>query len=321
MSKAPLKKWLILIIVVFLAILPVIFPDPYFKSVLVQFIIFLLFAMSFNILIGDLGIMSFGHAAFFGLGGYTAGILVNSGTPWWLALLIAGLICILGGIGLGLLSLRLKAIYFAITTLALAEILRVAALNLKSLTNGSRGLIVMDPFSSFSLDSSLMIYYIGFVLILVLFLIFINIKGSWLGRSFYAIRDSEDMAVSLGVNSYMTKNIGLIISTFFAGLSGGMYGFYYGVVMPDTLGIVYTTTGLVIVLIGGRGNILGPVLGTFIFVIVSELLRAAGSVRMIAFSVLLLVVIVLLPKGIISLFTKNTVKRKEVRKSNFSEVN
>lgn len=302
------KYWAFLL----LFIIPVIFQDNYFTSVMVTAVIFAILALSLNIVVGYIGEISFGHAGFFGLGAYTTSLLtLKLGTSFWVGLL--GIIIVLGIVGaiIALLALRLKGPYFAIVTLAFAEVMRITILNWDSLTRGAAGLngIPNPKIFGLSLNSEMSYYALAVIVLLVTFYIIDRLLKSKTGIAFIAIREKEELATSVGINSYYYKVLAFSFSAIIAGISGGLYAHYFQTVTPDNLGIHYTTLPLIMVMVGGRGTLWGPIIGAFIFTLMPEYLRDIGDWRMVIFAVILGLTSIFLPKGITSLGHKFSLRK------------
>lgn len=281
------------------------FNSNYFLSLGTQTLIYVMLAVSLNIMLGYIGLISFGHAAFFGVGAYTSGLLTyHFDIPFYIGFLVAVLLCLILGAIVGLMTLKLSGVYFAIITLAFAEIIRVLVLNLVDITRGPLGLSVPKIEVSF-IGYNLFVYY-GIFLVLMAVLYFVHsLIGSPLGKKFILLRENEELAISAGINPFKTKVIGVIISSGIAGIAGVCYAYSYLFLNPNILGLHYTTIALLMVIVGGKGTFIGPIFGAVVFSLLPEGLRFLdSSVSMVIFGLLLLICIILIPKGIVDLFSK-----------------
>lgn len=280
---------------------PLVFSDPYILSILIAFCIFAILSTGLNIVTGYLGELSFGHAAFFGIGAYASAILTKSlGLSFWLAIWLAILSAGIVGTIVAFLSLRLKGAYFAIVTLAFAEIMRLVVLNWVGLTKGPMGFtgIPRVTFFGFEFSTPLSYYYLVLCFLALALYFTSRLVSSKSGRAFVAVREQPDLAKSIGVDVFKTKIVAFAVSTMLAGLAGVLYAHFYRILMPEQLGLYYTTTALVMVMVGGRGTLWGPVAGAFIFTVIPEFLRMAGELRLILFAVILGLSCIFMPEGI-----------------------
>ncbi|MGB3067380.1 MAG: branched-chain amino acid ABC transporter ATP-binding protein/permease [Ottowia sp.] len=272
-----------------------------------------LFALSVNLVFGTLGYVTFGHAAFLGLGAYTAGIVTQAfGLNFWWTVPLAVVPGVLLGAVLGLASIRLGGAYFAIASLTVAEILRLVAANWVDLTRGPMGLVVMPsalPGSWHGIGPQA--GFLGAVLIAVALTVFIlrRLQGSPVGRAWTAIRQSLPLAESLGIPTLRYRVANLALSGGIAGLAGALLVPKILVLTPDLLGPVYSATGLLAVILGGRGTLIGPLLGGAIFAVLPEWLRFLGDLRLAVFALLLLLIVRLLPGGLASLLPRPRSRR------------
>ncbi len=285
------------------AVAPVVLPGAYHRAVLLNFVIFLLYAMSMDLLLGGAGMLSLGQGAFLGIGAYASGLCVSElGWAPILALLVGALLAGLVGALVGLASLLLRSVYFALVTLATAEILRLVALNWDDLTRGPMGFTVplfrlpwLDPRRT---NYQLLVFYVSLAIVVVTWAALAALRRTRVGRALASIRGHEALAVSVGVNVFGHKVLIFAIASLITGLAGALYGFNYRIVTPSLMGIEYTSIGLLMVLTGGAGLPLGPVLGALVFTVLSETLRVIGSLRMVVFASILIVVVILFPRGL-----------------------
>lgn len=261
-------------------------------------------AGAWNLLGGYTGQFSVGHAAFFGIAGYTMGILMAQKVtgPIPGAMLGVCMSVILASL-VGFCTMRLRGIFFALTTMALAEILRKIALYQDNLTGGTLGLSLVIPGVS-----KTEYYYMALALLICMFAAMAVFERSRFGLYCVAIRENDDAALATGVNTARVKLTATIISAFFTGIAGAFYAAYVGVIEPD---VVFSTNLsikiIILAIIGGTGSLIGPLLGAMVVVIPEELLRGFlggtyAGVSGIAYGLILVVTILLKPSGLRSLF-------------------
>jgi len=309
------------IAIVILTIVPIFVRDPYIINVLIISLIFAVLAASWNIICGYTGIFTFGHQAFFGIGGYVSALLaMKAGISPWLGLIIGGMIAAFLGFLIGLPCLRLRAApYVAIMTLAFSEITRITCMNLVGLTRGELGLWGIPNFPdihvpfigviSFAGGVRLPYYYLILVIFTLAMLSFYFLLKSHIGLALRSVRDSQDAAESLGINITYYKLLSFITSAFFAGMVGSFYAHYILILTPTSIfpvGLMIEI--LAITLIGGLGTFLGPLLGALLLTVGLEYLRFLGDYRLMTYGVLLVLVIIFMPQGLaINIFRNKAV--------------
>ncbi|ACX52690.1 inner-membrane translocator [Ammonifex degensii KC4] len=236
---------------------------PYPLRIASQVAIMALGAVGLNLLTGFAGQISVGHAAFMGVGAYTVGALTTKlGLSFWLALPLGGLAAALVGAFFGLPSLRLKGLYLAIATLAAQVILDFAFVRLEPITGGAAGLVLTPPsLGPFSLADDTVFYYVVLALAVVGVIFALNLSRSRVGRAFMAIRDRDLAAAMLGVDLFGYKLRAFFLSSFYAGLAGGMLAAYTRVVTPEQFTLDVSIQFLAMIVIGGLGDVLGSVYG------------------------------------------------------------
>jgi len=294
--------------------LPLLLPGPYHRHVLVLAGLFTLMALGFDLVLGYLGELSLGHAAFFGIGAYTTALLTrNFGVPFPLDLLLAGLFTGIAGLLIGAPSLRLRGPYFAIVTFGFAEILHLAALNWTSLTRGPMGLpdIPHAQLGPFRITTELGYYYLVLALIGVAMLVTRRLLESTVGHAFLAIRENEELASAAGIPTFRFKLLAFVIGMIFAGAAGSVYARYVHFVDPTALSFYYTVTVVSMVIVGGQGSIAGTTLGALVFTLVPEYLRVAERARLVIFGALLMLAIIFMPDGLRGIWRRARPPRRE----------
>ena len=294
--------------------LPLVLPGPYHRHVLVLAGLFTLMALGFDLVLGYLGELSLGHAAFFGIGAYTTALLTrNFGVPFPLDLLLAGLFTGIFGLLIGAPSLRLRGPYFAIVTFGFAEILHLVALNWTSLTRGPMGLpdIPHPQLGPFRITTELGYYYLVLALIGVAMLVTRRLLESTVGHAFLAIRENEELASAAGIPTFRFKLLAFVIGMIFAGAAGSVYARYVHFVDPTALSFYYTVTVVSMVIVGGQGSIAGTTLGALVFTLVPEYLRVAERARLVIFGALLMLAIVFMPDGLRGIWRRARPPRRD----------
>ena len=274
-----------------LALTPYIFPGVKALSVAAKVLVFVVLVASFDLLLGYTGIVSFAHTMFFGIGAYGVAIASSRMGPGWssLALGIGGALALSFVLALlvGLFSLRVRAIFFSMITLAVAAAFQTLASQLSEFTGGEDGLTFKmpevlspsfelsdTPFLGVSLDGRLICYYLLFVMTVVLLLAMLRIVNSPFGRVLQAIRENEFRAEALGYRVVVFRTTSSILSALFATLAGAMLAIWLRYNGPDTsLSFEIMVDVLLIVVIGGMGTIYGAAIGSVIFVIAQSYLQ------------------------------------------------
>jgi len=269
----------------FLAILLIcpLFLDSYMVSVLNLINIAVIGAVSLNLLTGYCGQISLGHGAFIGVGAYTTAWAVKMGAPFLPALVIGGLVTAMVGMVFGIPSLRLKGIYLAIATLAAQLILEYVFLHWTPVTGGSNGMPVPSPeILGFSFDTDERMFYLIFSITVMVLLLVKNITRTKAGRAFVAIRDYHLSAEIVGVNLFAYKLRAFGVSSFLAGVAGGVWAHYIMYINPEQFGIGLSISYLAMIVIGGLGSVPGSIFGAIFIVLLPELLgilaETAGGV-------------------------------------------
>lgn len=301
-----MKKYLPLIILAVLAILPLIGLSSYVMHILVLVVMWSVIGMAWNILGGYTGQVSFGHAAFFGFGAYTAGILYQHlGISAWWGIPASIVILTVLSLVIGYICLRLRGAYFALATLALGEICRVAAENLVKFTQGNMGIMIRER----TWVEKTWYFYVVLLIAAATFLIIKVVMESRFGYYFVAIREDQDAAESLGINTTLYKTISLCLSGVFTGIAGAFYMNYMGYIDPSIVFPLYdiSIVTVMVVMVGGAATYWGPIVGAVIMVFLAEEIRSLpyiGAAHQTIFGIILIFIIMFLPNGIVGDFRK-----------------
>jgi branched-chain amino acid transport system permease protein len=261
--------------------------------------IFVLLALSLNIIAGYAGQSSIGHAAFFGIGAYTSAVLTSTvGINFWLSLPIAFVVTGLIGALLGLASMRVKEDFLAITTIGINFVV-VAIFQYAPIFGASLGMSVSKP-SLFGVKMDNLMFLILVGALIVAMVIFMRIiEKSWFGLALASIRNDEAAASSLGVNIVKFKVLAFAVGTAVAGLAGGVYAHYMTFIYSSDFAFLVSISILSMVVIGGIGTIRGPIVGAIILGIAPELFRFISDYRMIVYGGLLVLMMLFQPQGIV----------------------
>ncbi|MBP0441343.1 branched-chain amino acid ABC transporter permease [Tianweitania sediminis] len=262
-------------------------------------------AMGLNLIAGYTGQLNLAHAGFMAIGAYTVGLLtVDYGVPFWLAFLLAGPIAAVVGFFAGILSLRLKTHFFSIFTLCVGYIIYLLIEKGDSFTHGPVGVIGIPAPSIGPLvfDTTTSVYFLVLAFLVLTIWVMRRLVRSIVGRSFVAIRNSDDLAEALGINLMRTKVLAFTLSTFIAGLSGGLFAGFVRFLGPDLAREYHTFDLIAFVLVGGIGTLMGPVLGAVALTWVTQSLQFLENYRMIVFGPMLILLVMFFPHGIIGTF-------------------
>jgi branched-chain amino acid transport system permease protein len=291
------KKMTIGLVFILIALYPLVHGSQYIMHVMIMFFIWAVVASLWDLLAGYAGVLSLGNVGFLLIGGYISGILVKTyGFSPWISILIAGLATmIVVTIVLALPALRLAGIYIALLTISFSNTLPTLLTQTRKFTGGASGLREVPPL--WEGIGRIEIYYVMFVVFLIAITIIYRIIHSNAGLAFQALRDDEDLAMSLGVNLYLEKLKVFAICSFFTGVMGGFYVHYLQVISPGTNSLESWMLALCMVFLGGMGRFPGAVIGAFFLTFANEFLQLAGSLRPLLIGVIICALILFLPDG------------------------
>ena len=278
--------------------------NPYFLDVAVNCGINVALAVSLNLINGYTGQFSLGHAGFMAVGAYSAAVLTTTfgaallpfvGGQTWLLFLLAlaagGLMSAVAGLVVGVPSLRLKGDYLAIVTLGFGEIIRVVLQNIDAI-GGPRGMIGIPGYANLAWA-----YGIAAVCIYVVW----AMVHSTYGRGFIAVADDEIAAEAMGINATRYKITAFLVGAFFAGVAGGVYAHFKQYIAPQGFGFDKSIEIVVMVILGGMGNTVGVIAAAILLTVLGEWLRQFGDYRMILYSLLIILLMILRPQGLFRL--------------------
>lgn len=278
--------------------LPFIISAPLATEILIWGI----FGLGFNLLLGYTGVLSFGHAAYFGLGAYSAGMALRYWkASLWTSLLVAVAAAVLLACFIGAMAIKRRGVYFAMISLAFGQMLYFLALSpLKHITRGEDGLtrIPIIELFSISLNKPIPLYY--FVLIITIGMLYLTwrILQSPFGKLLQAFRENEERAKACGFNTTLVKFFSLVISAFYAGLAGGLNTIYLGYVPLSTLFWLTSGTMVMMTILGGKGTFLGPLIGAGVFLFLQNTISLFTPRWELFVGTIFVLIILLFPAGI-----------------------
>lgn len=321
-----MKKAAPYILIALLVLFPLVMQNAYYQHLMILVLMWVVIGSGWNVIAGYTGQVSFGDAAFFGAGAYTAGLLSTKlGLSAWWGMAFGGLVAMAVAFPFGWICFRLRGAYFALASLALNEVMRHIATIWESLTEGMVGILIMPSFVS-----KIPYYYIALALaVLSVVTVQVVMRSRW-GYYFLSIREDQDAAESLGVNTHYYKMVSLNIAAFLTGAAGSLFMNYMGFIDPEVVFSLHDISIMAILvgIVGGVGTIYGPVVGAFVMVAVHEFFRTGffgffkglasltglemlnvahkyvSAAHVLGFGILVVIVILLLPNGIVGDWSK-----------------
>lgn len=294
--------------------------------IICRILMYVTLAGSLNIVNGYSGQTSLGHAGFFCIGAYTAAILTTRfDVSFWPVMLLAGVLAAAVGLIISIPTLKLKGIYLSIITLGASEVIRIIALNWEDLTGGSLGIkgIPRPTFFGFEFDSPLKFYYLFLTVALIFMLVSYRIIYSRVGRSWMSIRENELAAKSLGVETNAAKMTNFAFGAFWAGIMGSIYAVYVQYIDSAVFSLDEGFNIMSMIIIGGQGTLIGPVVGAFVVNGLTEVLRPIGVWRFVMYAALIIVMMWFRPQGLMgesnSILAGGKVKVKKEKKAGRKE--
>ena len=316
-----MKAAAVAILLLVLATLPAWLDNPYILHILIITGIFIVAAMSLNLLLGYAGQLSLGHVAFFGIGAYASALvslgfkltfpfeIVVEAKPVWLAMLTGMLAAGASGWFIGRIAFKVRGAYFVIVSISFAEVVRLVAVNWVELTQGPMALNNIPPLNvlGFAFYKKPENYWLVLVVVVLSFVLIRRIINSRAGRAMVALAENEPLARSVGVDPTRTLVLAAVVSAAMAGAAGALYSHYVRIVDPDVFLFIYTVTMVIMVVTGGKGTLMGPIVGGLIFGLLPEGLRAFAfkpEMQWIVYGVLMVLVVYFLPAGIVPALKK-----------------
>jgi ABC-type branched-subunit amino acid transport system permease subunit len=311
-----------------LAAWPMLLRSDYVVGVAVTVLIYVGLALSFDLVVGRIGLLSFAHPAFFGIGAYVAaGLALQWGVGFGLRMIGSVLSAMLAAIVVGIPCFRLSLHAFAMGTLGFAQIAYVVALGWQNVTRGPLCLPDIPPVDfrlggwRWSATHLTDYYYVALILGAVTFFIVRQFVGGRIGRAWSAIREDEVLAAGVGVPTLKYKLLAFVVGAAVAGAVGAFYASYATLVCPTELALTYSVNLIIILYLGGRGTILGPVLGAILFTALPEYLRVAQVWRLAAYGILIIIGSIYIPEGIVTWASERAqqMRRRPARREGATE--
>jgi len=304
-KRRPLLTALIIaVVLIVLAVIPQV-TSEYITYVAVLAMLYAVLTGSYDILTGYTGPLTFCHGAFYGIGAYASALLtLKAGLPFWAAFPLSGAMVFVFAVIIGYPGLRLRGHYFAVTTFFFAHFIYLVILNSVTLTKGPMGLGGIKPPESFlgidfsNLKASYYLIFIYSVIVIVLLMLLVR---SGIGKLLVTIRENEELSEAIGVNTSFYKVLAFSIGAGVAGLTGSLFAHFFRLLHPTTFAWMTSEMVVIMSLVGGLGTVIGPIIGAGIVTLILELMRFAPELRFIIWSVALIAVLIIEPKGLMGL--------------------
>lgn len=299
------KKIIPIIFIVIALILPLIIKSTYVILLFNFMGLYMISVSGLDLLFGYTGQISLGHAAFYGIGAYTTAILTTKfGVPAILAVFFSLFVAAVFGILLAVPACKLVGHFLALLTIAFGQLFYQFVANFSSISGGFSGINFIPEISFFGLELNTNVHYFYFILVLVIMALYIKqaIVHSSYGRSLIAIRENIHAADGAGVNVVSRKISVFAISAVFTALTGSIYACMVGFISPETFTQNQSIIFLTMLLLGGMGHFIGPLLGAVIVTIIKEYLQGFGTYQMLIYGLIIIVVVLFAPNGLVGLY-------------------
>jgi len=298
------------------ALLPFVVHDQYVLHIAIMVLFYAILATSLNLVVGYVGEFSLGHTAFLGTGAYAAALLSTQyGWPIWATIPTAGVLAAVMGFIVGGITLRLQGPFFVIVTLSFAEVLRLVADNWIALTNGPMGIAgIPQPellIEASNLAAKQFYYAIVWALLALALYLSFRFVHSNAGRAAVAVRENRYVAQSIGIRPLSYSMLALVLGAMLSGMAGGFYAHYISFVGPEVFRFAFMISMIIMVLIGGKGTLVGPLIGALLVTFLEEYLREAKELRLSIFGLAVIAIVLFLPRGLMGFITQ----RREARGS------
>ena len=293
-----MRKVYVAVAVLVIALLPWVLATSYWRGILIVCAMNVLVALSLNLVLGYTGQLNLGQSAFFGIGAYVTTILVKTyGWNFWLAAFASMAAAGVVGLALAAFAVRLRGHYLAIASLGFAVITYQVLVNWEKVTEGVRGIYGILPPPGFG--NQVALFYLVAGIGLAVYLLLDNLLRSPVGETLRAIREDEVSAASLGINPARWKAFAFGVGAAIGALAGCFYPGFVGTLVPDAFNIVESFTMMAMVIVGGMGTMIGPVIGAIVLTFLPELLRSFGELRLMIYGLALTLVVLFMPGGIV----------------------
>jgi branched-chain amino acid transport system permease protein len=301
--------WAVVTILIALTVFPLFTSNAYILRLVILAFIWIVITTNWNLVLGVSGIFSLAQLALFAIGGYVSAMLaLYFDISPWLTMFMGAFASVIASVVIGFPTLRLRGVYVVLLTLAFHEILRVLIETDESgITGGAFGLMNVPTYGmEFLGQRGNMMFYYYFAMLLCFLIVYAiyRITYSPIGLAFQALRDSERYATSRGISPFRYKMLVFIVSAFFTGLIGAFYAHYYKTISPTAFSFGLLMNLIAMIVLGGWGTFMGPILGTVLMITLSEWLHSVEQFRLIILGLVMTVCIVLFPKGLVSLIEK-----------------
>lgn len=302
------RRFWFIMAAILIGLLPMIFSDSYWRTNLIVCAINVLLAVGLDFVLGYTGQLNLGQSAFYGIGAYVSTLMIMKlGMPFWLAFACGVLVAGLAGMALSIFAVRLRGHYLAIASLGFAVITYQILLNWISLTQGPLGIYAIQPppplripgLPALEFNNLANLFYLTAGFALLTYMLLDQLVRSPIGETLAAIREDEISAASLGIDCQKWKVLAFAISSAAAGAGGCFYASFVGTLVPDAFFITESFTILAMVIVGGMGTLIGPVLGAILLTVLPELLREIGDLRLIVYGVSVTLVVLFMPGGMV----------------------
>ena len=289
-------------IVALLALVPLFVTNLYYIQVMIFIGIYTILSLSLNLLNGYVGLLSIGHAAFYGIGAYaSAKLVMEAGLPFPLAMLGAGAVAGIFGYLIAKPTLRLSGIYMTLATLGFNMIFFLILQNWMSFTNGPLGIMDIPPprIFGYEIETRAQYYYLVFFLVLLTVVSMHRLMTCRFGRALVSIRENELAAEAMGVNTTRYKIQAFVLAAFYAGIAGSYYAHFVKYISPDSFYIYESFILLAMLAFGGQGNLIGPVVGAAVLIIIPEIFRFLQEYRMLVYGAVLIIMMLVRRQGLL----------------------
>lgn len=292
----------VVLLVVVLAVLPQVINSTYIMLILSLGGIYVIAASGLDVMFGYCGQISLGHAAFYAIGAYGSGILSKLlGLNPWLTILLSAMIAAVIGFLFALPISKLQFMFLSLVTIGFGEIVYQIIVNfwpdITGSTSGFKGIPKLAV-GSFIIKTRADYFYVVLMFVVILILVKNRIIDSKVGRAFISIRENAEAAGSMGINVKYYKAMAFAISAFYVAIAGALYGHMVGFISPETFKQAQSVMFLTMVLLGGRGTVLGPIMGAMILVVLTESVQSFGQYQRLIYGAFIVLVVLFMPKGL-----------------------
>ena len=317
--QTPIRRQITLIVVAVTLLIVPWFLGDYLSEVLVTVGLYVLMGLGLNIAVGLAGLLDLGYVTNFAVGAYLMATLTNTGPEktmelsFWVVIPLCVLAAMLTGFVLALPVLRMRGDYLAITTLGFGEIIRLLALSdwLKPLIGGAQGILFIPKpaVGDFSLSGPRELYYVILLSCLLVLYVSVRLNNSRTGRQWMALREDEDVAKAMGIDTTMSKLLAFTLSAASGGIAGAIFASKLGTIFPSSFNLIISINVLALIIVGGMGSVPGIVLGALVLIGLPELLREFAEYRFLIYGVLLIFMMLARPEGLIP----SAIRQRELR--------